>query len=250
MIPKPEKISPRRNSIYLSRTNKDPYKPPTSPLRRKELRVSIARTVDLSINRYNVYLSLIDRPLSVALLRSRRDLSTIDRWAMLIKQGRGMFWCLEVSMLCKVCEKPEHPRLREFCSLYCRRLFQVRSDAQDRRDREARKRADGLSTKERQKQRAYEYRVRQRELRLEAIQRMLDSQGGECYICGKILDLSLRGSFQKDHMVPLSRNGPDTPDNWGITCTTCNLRKGDWTPEELVQWARRVVSKADREGSF
>jgi HNH endonuclease len=37
-----------------------------------------------------------------------------------------------------------------------------------------------------------------------------------------------------DHVVPLSRGGPDGPENRLISCQSCNLRKSDRTPSEWL----------------
>lgn len=44
-----------------------------------------------------------------------------------------------------------------------------------------------------------------------------------CYLCGELIEL---GDRHVDHKRPLSRGGKHTTSNLGITCSTCNLRKG------------------------
>lgn len=43
---------------------------------------------------------------------------------------------------------------------------------------------------------------------------------GECIYCGSRENLTL------DHLIPLSRGGPDTPDNAVMACRSCNSSKG------------------------
>lgn len=50
-----------------------------------------------------------------------------------------------------------------------------------------------------------------------------------CTYCG-----DQRGPFHIDHMIPLSRGGPNTSDNLTTSCKTCNLRKHTMTAEEFL----------------
>lgn len=59
---------------------------------------------------------------------------------------------------------------------------------------------------------------------------MYHSQDGLCAYC----EVPLFGNFHVDHMQPLSRGGADNPDNYAITCPTCNLRKHSKTTIEFV----------------
>lgn len=47
--------------------------------------------------------------------------------------------------------------------------------------------------------------------------------GGICYLCGK--PVAYR-DMHADHVVPLSRGGPNTISNLAPTHAQCNLRKG------------------------
>ncbi|RLF70903.1 MAG: HNH endonuclease [Thermoplasmata archaeon] len=42
----------------------------------------------------------------------------------------------------------------------------------------------------------------------------------ECIYCGA------KGNLSVDHLIPLSRGGPDTPDNAVMACRSCNSSKG------------------------
>jgi len=52
-------------------------------------------------------------------------------------------------------------------------------------------------------------------------------QAGECIYCGARTDLTL------DHILPLSKGGPDSPDNAIWVCQHCNSAKGD---RRLYEW--------------
>lgn len=56
----------------------------------------------------------------------------------------------------------------------------------------------------------------------------LHSQKGRCYWCGT----PVADAFEIDHVVPLSRGGPNEPDNIVVSCTPCNRSKGNKLPEE------------------
>lgn len=45
-----------------------------------------------------------------------------------------------------------------------------------------------------------------------------------------------------DHLIPIARGGPDTPDNVAAACARCNKRKGKKTPSEFLRiWARAAA---------
>ena len=51
-----------------------------------------------------------------------------------------------------------------------------------------------------------------------------------CYLCGGFIP---KGKRHVDHVVPLAKGGSHTASNLGISCATCNLRKGAKLPEEV-----------------
>lgn len=58
-------------------------------------------------------------------------------------------------------------------------------------------------------------------------------QKGKCYWCSKKLT-----TYHVDHIVPLTRNGSNAPDNLVIACPTCNKRKGNKLPHEFYEGGR------------
>ena len=73
-------------------------------------------------------------------------------------------------------------------------------------------------------------------------QQVLDLYGTNCYICATPIDIETsrkvgsRGwklSLQVDHVIPISKGGPDTLDNVRPAHAICNMEKRDRMPEEL-----------------
>ena len=51
-----------------------------------------------------------------------------------------------------------------------------------------------------------------------------------CQYCGE-----RAGKLECDHVIPVSRGGPNTDDNLVTACRDCNRSKRDKTPEEWLQ---------------
>ena len=68
---------------------------------------------------------------------------------------------------------------------------------------------------------------------------LVEDRGCSCIYCGST------DSLEWDHIIPLSRGGPDTPDNLVRACASCNRSKGAKTISELydARWDQipRVV---------
>lgn len=57
-------------------------------------------------------------------------------------------------------------------------------------------------------------------------QRIFKRDNHECVYCGSVKQLTL------DHVIPKSRGGKNTWNNLVTCCFTCNLKKGNKTPDE------------------
>ena len=95
--------------------------------------------------------------------------------------------------LCRICGKPTK-RNRTCCDVRCWRDFFMQTDWQ---------------------------RVRRV---------VYERDGGLCMKCGKKVD---KKSFHVDHIIPLSKGGPEWDlNNLELSCIKCNLEKGGKIPEE------------------
>jgi len=63
------------------------------------------------------------------------------------------------------------------------------------------------------------------------IHNIYSAQEGRCGYCG----MPVGDRYHVDHMIPLIRGGTNAPENLCIACPSCNLEKGDKTPDE---WAK------------
>lgn len=62
------------------------------------------------------------------------------------------------------------------------------------------------------------------------IELIYQNQNGLCAYCG----CELNGTFDLDHIHPLSRGGSNNPDNLACSCRSCNRSKHDKTLQEWV----------------
>lgn len=76
-------------------------------------------------------------------------------------------------------------------------------------------------------------------------QQVIEMYGTDCHICSEPIDLSLprkigapgwKHSLQVDHVVPISKGGPDILDNVRPSHAFCNMTKRDKTTEEASAW--------------
>jgi len=57
--------------------------------------------------------------------------------------------------------------------------------------------------------------------------RLLERQGGRCFICDELIDLLLhKGQLDIDHIDPLIKDGLDSENNFALTHAHCNRSKG------------------------
>ena len=55
---------------------------------------------------------------------------------------------------------------------------------------------------------------------------LLNSQSGNCFICGRTIDLSVQANnIDIDHIEPTKMRGKDSPENFAVTHDSCNRAK-------------------------
>lgn len=66
------------------------------------------------------------------------------------------------------------------------------------------------------------------EERTALLKELHERQAGNCFICGKAIDLKLhKDAIDIDHVIPINLNGPDNPGNFAVTHASCNRGKQD-----------------------
>ena len=61
-----------------------------------------------------------------------------------------------------------------------------------------------------------------------------------CYLSGEKINL-YNDDYNLDHMIPASRGGDNSLNNLGITHKVANTMKSDLTPEELIEWCKKIL---------
>lgn len=61
-----------------------------------------------------------------------------------------------------------------------------------------------------------------------------------CYLSGEELNL-FENDYQLDHIIPASRGGCNGFENLGILHKTVNSMKHSLTPEELINWCKKIL---------
>jgi 5-methylcytosine-specific restriction endonuclease McrA len=61
-----------------------------------------------------------------------------------------------------------------------------------------------------------------------------------CYLSGEKINL-YKDNYNLDHILPSSRGGDNSLNNLGITHKIVNTMKSDLTPEELIEWCKRIL---------
>jgi HNH endonuclease len=62
--------------------------------------------------------------------------------------------------------------------------------------------------------------------RIELERRLLDRQSGKCFLCDAEIDLALHKELEIDHVIPLATRGEDGENNFALTHSSCNRKKG------------------------
>jgi len=61
-----------------------------------------------------------------------------------------------------------------------------------------------------------------------------------CYLSGEKINL-YENNYNLDHIIPYSRGGKNTIENLGITHKIANTMKSDLTPDELIEWCKKIL---------
>ena len=73
-------------------------------------------------------------------------------------------------------------------------------------------------------------------------QEVVDKFGEDtnCYLSGEKINLFIN-NYHFDHIIPTSRGGNNSFDNLGILHETVNFMKHSLTPEELIEWCKKIL---------
>jgi 5-methylcytosine-specific restriction endonuclease McrA len=71
-----------------------------------------------------------------------------------------------------------------------------------------------------------------------------------CYLTGQPIDLNDTSVYVLDHIIPISRGGTSSLANCGLTLAAANQAKNNMTPQEFVEFCRKVVSLAEQNGNY
>jgi len=64
---------------------------------------------------------------------------------------------------------------------------------------------------------------------------------GRCRYCGKKVD----DYWHLEHIIPKSQGGENKIENYGVSCPTCNMRKGGRTPKGFKIYIKnRMIKKS------
>jgi len=61
-----------------------------------------------------------------------------------------------------------------------------------------------------------------------------------CYLSGEKINLN-EDNYSLDHILPASRGGDNSLSNLGITHKVVNTIKSDLTPDELIEWCKKIL---------
>jgi len=63
----------------------------------------------------------------------------------------------------------------------------------------------------------------------------------KCYLTGRTIDLSKPKTYHFDHIVPVSKGGKNTIDNFGLTSKEANMAKNDLLLEDFIKLCSDVL---------
>lgn len=71
----------------------------------------------------------------------------------------------------------------------------------------------------------------------ERINFLIERDGAKCTFPGCTLRISNRNPLTTDHIIPMSKDGTDTPDNWALMCRAHNSEKADrlWIDDGVLE---------------
>lgn len=78
------------------------------------------------------------------------------------------------------------------------------------------------------------------------IERLHETQNGNCFICGSFIDLELhKDTIDIDHIIPLQMRGQDNETNLALTHTHCNRSKqdSDLNVARIIQSYEKIKSE-------
>lgn len=67
----------------------------------------------------------------------------------------------------------------------------------------------------------------------------------KCYLTGKEINIYQPRTYNFDHIIPASRGGDNSLDNLGICTKEANQAKHNMTPDEFINFCRKVVNYHD-----
>ncbi len=83
------------------------------------------------------------------------------------------------------------------------------------------------------------------------IERLHETQNGNCFICGSFIDLELhKDTIDIDHIIPLQMRGQDNETNLALTHTHCNRSKqdSDLNVARIIQSYEKIKSDTNQSG--
>lgn len=138
---------------------------------------------------------------------------------------------------CKECNRRYKVKNRKKVAEWTRRYYQTNKERIDQATRDYRQKTKD----QRRGMRRAEVRRRQARKRnaegthtAADVERQYKAQKGRCYYC----KVKVGKTYQVDHVIPLSRDGSNGPENIVIACVHCNESKGAKMPHEWPQGGR------------